>query len=121
MRCLVNVTHTDHGVWSSHFSVCLSIYIYLSCYFVLTNTVFLNTTSGSRKPPEYFIFASHDKFKNVIHTAKYRIYMHVLINSETDMHTFSIFGHMYHIFKFVMLLILIIIIIIITINNINII
>ena len=39
------------------------IHIYLSCYFVLTNTVFLNTTSGSRKLPEYFIFASHDKFK----------------------------------------------------------
>ena len=42
------------------------IYIYLSCYFVLTNTVFLNTTSGSRKPPEYLIFASHDKFKTIV-------------------------------------------------------
>ena len=40
-----------------------SVYIYLSCYFVLTNTVFLNTTSGLRKLPEYFIFASHGKFK----------------------------------------------------------
>jgi hypothetical protein len=50
----------------SHFSICLSIYIYIyvSCYFVLTNTVFLNTTSGSRKLPEYLIFASHDKFKS---------------------------------------------------------
>jgi hypothetical protein len=29
----------------------------------LTNTVFFNTTSGSRKLPEYLIFASHNKFK----------------------------------------------------------
>ena len=42
------------------------IYIYISCYFVLTNTVFLNTTSGPRKLPEYFIFASHGKFKTTI-------------------------------------------------------
>jgi len=48
---------------SNHFSICLSINIYLSCYFVLTNTVFLNTTSGPRKLPEYFIFASQGNFK----------------------------------------------------------
>ena len=40
----------------------LYIYIYHATSF-LTNTVFLNTTSGLRKLPEYFIFASHDKFK----------------------------------------------------------
>jgi len=33
---------------------------------LLTNTVFLNTTSGSRKLPEYFIFASHDKLKTIL-------------------------------------------------------
>ena len=42
------------------------ICIYLSYYFVLTNTVFLNTTSGSRKLPEYLIFASHEKFKIIV-------------------------------------------------------
>jgi len=43
-----------------------SVYAYLYIYHAtsfLTNTVFLNTTSGLRKLPEYFIFASHDKFK----------------------------------------------------------
>ena len=40
------------------------IYLYISIMLLRSNnTVFLNTTSGSRKPPEYFIFASHDKFK----------------------------------------------------------
>jgi len=41
-------------------------YLYVSIYHItlfLTNTVFFNTTSGSRKLPEYLIFASHNKFK----------------------------------------------------------
>ena len=40
----------------------LYIYIYHATSF-LTNTVFLNTTSGLRKLPEYFIFADQRKFK----------------------------------------------------------
>jgi hypothetical protein len=40
-----------------------TICIYLSNYFVLTNTVFISTNSGSRKLPEYLKFVSHGKFK----------------------------------------------------------
>ena len=80
-RCLVNVTHTDHGVWSSHFSICLSICIYQSYYFVLTNTVFFNTTSGCRKLPEYLIFASHNKFKTSL-SIFYGVFEFIFIQSS---------------------------------------
>jgi hypothetical protein len=62
-RCLVKVTHTDHGVWSSHFSICLSIYIYLSCYFVSNQHCVSKHYQWFKETTEYFIFASRDKFK----------------------------------------------------------